>query len=163
LFSLRNVNQIVSKAIEPHATWLLSIQSGEVLERYTKGVRAGVFIHILLPQTAVLFLEYSFVLPLKEAALQALFILLLCRFQSATLAYVRPRIPFTNVESHLASLQRFAQFFLIMPFVILGILLHFFTSASTAGFIFMLTCLEILTLILSSMRRSKAYALASSK
>jgi hypothetical protein len=157
LFAARHLEQSAQKAVQPMTTWLLRYQPGTVLEPYARGVHLGFTAFVLLPLSFVMFLIFLAALPVREAALQALFLAVVARFQTAVIQWIRPGVPFSRKEYHLATVQRFGQFFLFFPFFVIVILLHFLTSRSPLLFLIMLLMLEGLTLIASVTSRARAY------
>jgi hypothetical protein len=98
-------------------------------------------------------------MPVGEAVLQTAFLVVVCRFQSASIAALRPRIPFTENESHLATVHRFTQFFVILPYVMLALIPHAFLSDDTISFIGLLLFLEMLTAICHVFSRKRRISL----
>ena len=157
LFATRHLEQSVQKAIQPLTTWVLRMPPNTVLERYSRGVHLGMSVFVLLPLAFFLFLIFLPVLPVREAALQALFLFVIARFQTATIQWMRPNLPFSKKEYHLATMQRFGQFFLFFPYFVLVILLHILTSSSYLQFVVMLLVLESITLTVSMISRASAF------
>ncbi len=159
LFSSRHIDQTVLKSVQPGAVWLLFSQSSQALVNFARGVRSSIFARILLPQAGLLLVLFSATMPVREAVLQTAFLVVVCRFQSASIAFLRPRIPFTENESHLATVHRFTQFFVILPYVMLALIPHALLSNDTISFIGLLLFLEMLTAICHVLSRKRRISL----
>ncbi|MDH7514960.1 MAG: hypothetical protein QHI48_03660 [Bacteroidota bacterium] len=153
LFASRHIDQTVLKALQPSSVWLLRAQTHRALIDYARGVRRAVVTRLLLPQALLLAAVFIAVMPPAEAVLQAGFLLSTARFQTSLLTYLRPRIPFSAVETHLDTIHRFSQLFVILPFIIGALFLHLEGSHSPAVFATALISMECVNAILGSMPR----------
>ncbi|MBL0175373.1 MAG: hypothetical protein IPP94_08950 [Ignavibacteria bacterium] len=163
LFSARHCDHSVVKAVQASSVWILRFQTQEALHQYARGVRIALNLRVLLPQTLAVWMLFTWVMPLRDAALQTLFLLLAARFQTALLNALRPKIPFFEIETQLATAQRFAVFFIIVPFVMVFIIAHSLTAASPVAFLVMLGAIEALVHLAGALWRRRRYATAAAE
>jgi hypothetical protein len=163
LFSTRHLEQTVLRAVSPSTLWLFRLTSKGMIEGYAKGVLRATHVFVLAPQAAALLLIFLMSMPPQEALLQALFLLAAARTQTAILHTARPRAPFTRQEHHLATMQRFGQFFLLLPYFIAVVLLHLLASRSLIGFAAVIAGLEAVTWLCLRVSRAEAYVIAEAR
>lgn len=160
LFSTRHLEQTLLRAISPATLWLFRLTPKRMIDGYAKGVLRAAHLVVLVPQAAALFLLFVMAMPPLEALLQALFLLAAGRTQTAIFHTVRPKVPFTRQEHHLATMQRFGQFFLLVPYFIAVMLLHLVASRTLGPFVAVVLGMEALTVLCLHRSRADAYVIA---
>jgi hypothetical protein len=157
LFSARHTDQTVLKAVQASSVWILRFQTQDTLHQYARGVRTALQLRVLLPQAFAVFFVFAWAMPLQDAAAQVLFLYVAARFQTAVLNALKPKIPFFEIESQLETAQRFAQFLIIIPFVLVVILAHSFAAGNERAFVIMLLLLEALLQVARLLWRLRPY------
>jgi hypothetical protein len=160
LFSARHTEQTIRKSVNPSTLWLLRLHEPDGLEQYSKGIIVSILALVVAPQVLILLSLFLVTMPPVDALLQALFLLVAAGFQTVTLHVLRPRVPFTGSDSQLASMQRFGQIFLFMPYFVFVLVLHILASGSPFVFIGMLAALATATILCLRLPRRGAYRIA---
>lgn len=153
LSSVRHVAHVVQRAIEPQTVWMLEQQASHTLEAYTDGVARAVFWRVIAPQLVVLLCVFMISMPILDAVVHAMFLLIVGNFQSSVLGIRTRMAPFTRIENAFATMQRFAQFLVVIPFVAFALLLHAGTSARSDSFFAMLLVIALLSIVLQQSRK----------
>lgn len=148
LSSVRHVEHVVMRAITPETVWILEQQHGTALDFYAEGVARAMFLRIIVPQLLVLLLVFLTAMPPVDAVLQTMFLLVFGNLQSTLLGLRRRIPPFTRLESSFATMQRFAQFLVVIPFVTLALLLHMGNRGTPTRFMTMLVVIALMSFVL---------------
>ncbi|MBI5646020.1 MAG: hypothetical protein HY962_03745 [Ignavibacteriae bacterium] len=159
LFSVRHVEQSLQKAVHPGTVWLLQFFAPADQRGFAGGVRLSVTSRITVPIAVILGCIFTVTMPPLEALAQAAFLVIAGRLQTAALNVRGGSVPFTMIESHIATLQRFTQFLVVMPFVLTTIILHIALSGQPLHFFLYLLVTELITQALQAFaarRRSGA-------
>ncbi len=153
LSSVRHVEHVALRAVEPTSVWILELQGRATRDAYADGVARSIFWRILLPQLLLILGVFMLCMDPVDAVAQVLFLLVFGGLQSAVLG-IRTRVsPFTRIENTFATMQRFAQFLVVIPFVTLALLLHLGSRSSIGEYFTMLFVVALLTLALQYFRR----------
>lgn len=150
LFMTRHIDQVIGRSIGAETPWILLSQPSSVLRRYSQGIHQSILLRLVIPQSVLLYLLFLYSMSSFESALQVVFIVSLARFQTACFHAFQPSVPFSRKERGILVVQRFAQFFLIVPFLLLGILLHLYSSQNIETFFLMLLSLIVATPLLQA-------------
>ncbi len=153
LFIARHSEHIVMFSPVPNAQWFLHTIQRSALHDFCLGVRYAIITRLLAPIAFLLTCIFMVTMPAVEAVLQGSFIFFAGLFQSAAFRVITKGVPFSEDANQLEAFHRVTQLFIVIPFLIVFWMLHYFASVSHLSFSIMLVMLAAGTLLLSSRAR----------
>jgi hypothetical protein len=112
----------------PEASWVYDSYPIESKKRFKNGIRKFFVLYLLIPVCLVLFVIFSFTMPLLQAAVHTLFIFSVSNLFGSIVHSFSKTLPFTKENSIINSVQRISSMFLAIifgiPFVVLQVLVY---------------------------------------
>ena len=159
LFASRHTIVTISHSRYSQARWIFFMNSSNQLEHYAKGIYRGVMTNLLLPLVSILFVIFTYAMPVEDALLHSAFLYISAHFQIATWSVMQKALPFTQVEDRLTATHTLVQLIFVVPyFSVLMAFYHLAASASYPAFISFLVILELAAILYMKYLRRKTYS-----
>jgi hypothetical protein len=153
LYVGRHCEHVVFFSPAREAQWMMHTTKNGARQSYRSGVYTGIRVYVLLPIAAAVTLLFTISMPLPEALLQGAFLFISAVCQSSLFMLFSKHIPFSADANQLEAFHRISQIFLVVPFLILFWLLHYFTSTSYISFSIMLLALATASTLMHKVSR----------
>ncbi len=129
---------------DPEAAWIYDAYPLTPKNNFVNGLRKFFFIYLILPVCTALFIIFSLKMPVYDALLHTLFILISADLLNTIYHIFNKTLPFTRTNSLLMSLQRIGSLLFPVAYGILFAVIQYFVYRSTYYTLFSIIILVIL-------------------